>query len=192
MALCPFLEANQGAISVGALVLALSLALWEQRQASLQRLKENREEIQDAITLIEALEDAILSDGDDSLDDIELDENAVEAVRTIAGALRALAAAHAKTPLLALALIRAAQAAGELAELDWEHDPDEARGEAGRLLEGLAEAKSDAEDALERTRRRAFDRKLQKRRVRKLIRRFVRDYQEGKVNLRGEGADKRS
>lgn len=105
----PVLEANQGALTLAALVLALVLALWEQRRANEQGRKELKRELQQVMELISGVTRDVRSIK--TFDDVRL------IIPALAQVLRGLAAAQARRPSLALSLLRTAEAIDTFASI---------------------------------------------------------------------------
>lgn len=159
----PPLEANQGAISILALVVALVAFVVELHRANTQRQRELEQEIEEAIFLIEDLEDILF---DDSLEAEFGDQH----VKTIADALRSLAVAHVKKPTLAMPLLSAARIADDISRMD----SKEARAEADELADQLSSLKSFAESALADATRRIVRRRAERRKAQKAVSALVR------------------
>ena len=160
---CPLLEANQGAISVAALAIALLAFFWELYRANTQHLRELEQEIEGAIILIEDLEDIVIDDGTER-------PLYSEDAHILATALRALAAAHVKKPTLSLPLLRVAQIADEIQSMP----PQVRGGEAGDIADKLSDLKAMVEEALKESRRRVVFRRTERRKVRKAVDRLVK------------------
>lgn len=151
-----------------ALVLALVAFIWELIRANTQRQRELEEEIEDAISLLEELEEFVgddavfidLSDADLSVADGEIGE-----VGLIATALRALAAAHVKKPTLSLPLLRAAN----IAEMIEAMSAKELEAEAEDISYKLSTLKGMVEEALKVARRRVVFRRGERRKVEKAL-----------------------
>jgi hypothetical protein len=160
----PGLEANQGTISVVALVLALV-------RANTQRQRELEEEIEDAISLLEELDQFV---GDDAvfigLPNVDPDR-VIDEVGLIAAALRALAAAHVKKPTLSLPLLRAAH----IAEMMQAMSVEELEAEAEEMSYILSALKGDVEEALEVARRRVVFRRRERRKVDSALARLLNE-----------------
>lgn len=175
--LFPFLEANQGALSVAALVLALAAFLWELYRANTQRQRELEQEIEEAIILIEELEQYVVEGDDDGPPawDFFDEQQQSDEFSNIAAALRALAAAHVKKPTLSLPLLRAAQVAEFMRGLS----PKEFDVEADDLSQKLSWIKDGVEEALKEAKRRVVFRRTQKREAQKALARLINDRKRG-------------
>lgn len=123
----PVFETNQGTLSLIALVIALVAFLFEFHRANTQQLREREQEIEDAVALIEELEETVA----DAAIDIEWDH---QQLPVIAAALRSASAANAKKPILSLALLHAARIADEALNL---HDDDSLRDEMQAHLSAI-------------------------------------------------------
>lgn len=174
----PFLEANQGTISVAALVLALAAFLWELYRANTQRQRELEQEIAEAILLIEDLEQLVTESDDDIPPSIHDDEGPNDEIAIIATALRALAAAHVKKPTLSVPLLRVAQ----LAESMQSQSQKELEVEAEDLSAALAYHKGSVEEALKVAKRRVVFRRTEQRKVRKALARVLRERKHSPTN----------
>ncbi|MCX7360129.1 MAG: hypothetical protein NT015_18565 [Alphaproteobacteria bacterium] len=161
----PMLEANQGAISIVALILALVAFLIEQYRANTQQLRENEREIEDAITLVEDLEEAIEGAS------ITNSYRAHQELSVLAPALRGAAVAHVKKPILSLELMRCAQ----IADRALSYSADELRRECAELEDDLAEAKTRIEEALIEAKKRILHRRDQERKAYRALKAAVRD-----------------
>jgi hypothetical protein len=165
----PVLEANQGTLSVAALGIALGAFIWELYRANTQHLREQEQEIQEAITLIEDLEQYVLEAPEGP--PWEPHETGIEEVAIMATALRALAAAHVKKPTVSLPLLRAAHLAEYIQKLS--QTELDAQGED--LSEWLSSTKGEVEQALKVAKRRVVFRRTEKRKVRKATARAIRE-----------------
>jgi hypothetical protein len=163
----PFLEANQGTISVVALVLALAAFLWEFYRANTQRQRELEEEIEEAILLIEDLEQFI-ADPDYYYPDPD-EDGPIDEIAIIATALRALAAAHVKKPTLSLPLLRTALLAESMQTLS----SKELDVEAEDLWTALDYHKTSVQEALKVAKRRVVFRRSEQRKARKALSRLI-------------------
>ncbi|MGE0530563.1 MAG: hypothetical protein AB7G40_02510 [Hyphomonadaceae bacterium] len=165
----PILEANQGTLSVVALALALGAFIWELYRANTQHLREQEQEIQEAITLIEDLEQYALEAADGP--EWQPHETGIDEMAIMATAMRALAAAHVKKPTVSLPLLRAAHLAEYIQKLS--QDELDAQGED--LAEWLSATRAEVERALEVAKRRVVFRRTEERKVRRATARAIRE-----------------
>jgi len=161
----PMLEANQGTISVVALVVALVAFVVELHRANTQQLRENEREIEDAITLVEELESEI------ELAAMGASSNADENFAIIGAALRGSAVAHVKKPLLSLHLMRCAHVAESASKCT----AADLRLVADDMEDTLASAKSGIQEALIEAKRRIVYRRNEERKVHKALRAAIRE-----------------
>lgn len=161
----PTLESNQGTISVAALVLALVAFVVELYRANTQRRRDAEQEIEEAIIVIENLEELI--EGADEYGWVEGDINEVE---ILASALRALAAAHVRKPTISLPLLRAAQIADSVASLT----SAELRKEVDELFDKLGYLKGLVEQALQEARQRVVFRRAEQQKVQRATARAIK------------------